>query len=65
MSKETKTDFQMILLKLRKQYKPLAQIARELDICPKSLQIAARKKGVTFFYDKGKAIVDLYEEHCS
>jgi len=59
-----KTDFQIVLLKLRKHYKPLASIARDLDISEKILQVAARKKGKTFMYDNGKAIMDLYEKHC-
>lgn len=59
-----KTDFQMMLRKLRKHYKPLAAIARELDLHEKSLQVACRTKGKSFMYDTGRKIVDLYEAHC-
>jgi len=58
------TNFQNILQTLRTQYKPLAQVARELDMEAKTLQVAARKEGKSFWYDEGKAIIDLYEKHC-
>jgi len=58
------TNFQHILQTLRKQYKPLAKVARELDMQEKTLQVAARVEGKTFRYDDGKAIVALYEKHC-
>jgi len=52
------------LQQIRKHYKPLAQVARELDMDAKKLQVAARYEGKKFLYDEGKAIIDLYEKYC-
>lgn len=55
------TNFREILLYLRKNYKPIAQISDELGICYTTLKRACRTEGKTFHYDNGKKIIDLYK----
>jgi hypothetical protein len=57
-------DWQMILLQLRKHYKPLRRIAFEIGATPSALQKVARYGVKTDLpYMTGKALVDLHNRY--
>jgi hypothetical protein len=65
MQDTSKINWQMILLSLRRDYAPLAKIAREVGCSSKSLQRVARYGCVDMFYSNGSKIMALYNEHCN
>lgn len=59
-------NWQTILLKLRKNYKPLAKIAKDIDVQPSRLQKIARYGVKTDInYTLGAKLIELHREHCN
>lgn len=58
-------DWQVILLDLRRNYKPIAKIAREIGMCEKSLQDRARLGRGDMYYRHGAQIIELHRIHCA
>lgn len=56
-------NWQMVLLQLRSQYKPLAAIAREISMHPNTLQKMARYGANNMLFDNGMALLKLYKKH--
>lgn len=58
-------NWQRILWDLRRNYKPVAAIAREIDMNPKWLQKIA-KQGVKtdIGYHSGARLIELHKAHC-
>jgi len=58
-------NWQSILWELRRNYKPIAAIAREVEYHPKSLQTLAKgNRRHDLPYTVGKKLLDLYAMHC-
>ena len=57
-------DWQKILKDLQRQYKSLAKIGLELDICPSTLQKVARLGCEYMMYRHGVKILALHLKHC-
>ena len=58
-------NWQTILIELRRNYKPLAKIAREIDVQPSRLQKMARYGVKTdISYTLGAKLIKLHREHC-
>ena len=58
-------NWQLILLQLRRNYKPLAKIARECDVQPCRLQKMARFGVKTdISYTLGSKLVELHKKYC-
>jgi uncharacterized protein YlaN (UPF0358 family) len=58
------TDWRQILIELRAKYKPLAQIAREVDMSGDRLRRITQKGAKNMLYENGKKIMDLHDIHC-
>jgi uncharacterized protein YlaN (UPF0358 family) len=57
------TDWQLILLQLRRNYKPLSKIAKEVDMSADRLRRISIKGTKNMLYENGKKIVDLHNLH--
>jgi len=58
-------NWQKILIELRRNYKPLAKVAREIDVQPSRLQKMARYGVKTdISYKLGAKLIELHREHC-
>lgn len=58
-------DWYHILNQLRRQYKPISAIAREVGCCRWTLMKAARSPIKNkFTYEIGVELMKLYEAHC-
>ena len=58
-------NWQIILIQLRRNYKPLAKIAREINVRPYRLQKMARYGVKTDInYKLGAKLIELHREHC-
>lgn len=59
------TDWQIILLQLRRNYKNIAAIAREVGYCSKSLQVLARgTRKHDLPYTTGNKLMELHKKYC-
>lgn len=59
-------NWKLILIQLRRNYKPLAKIAREIDVQPCRLQKMARYGVKTdISYTLGSKLIELHREHCN
>ncbi len=57
-------DWQHVCLQLRRKYKSLHAIAREIDSCGRHLTRLARGEVQQPRFDVGMKLVELYGEHC-
>lgn len=58
-------NWQRILWDLRRHYKPVAAIAREIEYHPKSLQSLAKgNRKHDLPYTVGVKIIELHNKHC-
>jgi uncharacterized protein YlaN (UPF0358 family) len=57
------TDWALVLIQLRKHYKPLAQVAREIGMSPHRLQTISQRGCKNMLYENGKKLVDLHNLH--
>ncbi len=57
------TNFQQLLLELRRHYKPLTLIAREIGMNAKTLQRITQRGSKQMLYDNGVKIVELHKKH--
>ena len=58
-------NWQQLLWDLRRDYKPLAQIADDIGVSHKSLQKAARIGYKRMDYDIGVKLVALHQKYCN
>jgi hypothetical protein len=58
------TDWQLILLQIRRNYKPLAAVAREVGMSAHRLQKISQKGTQTMLYENGKKLIELHNLHC-
>jgi hypothetical protein len=57
-------DWQHVCLQLRRKYKNLHDIAREIDSCGRHLTRLARGEVQQPRFDVGMRLIELYGEHC-
>lgn len=57
------TDWKQILLELRRNYKPVAKIAREIGMNVSSLQKVARKGAKDMLHGNGSKLIELHNIH--
>jgi hypothetical protein len=57
-------DWQHVCLQLRRNYKSLHAIAREIDSCGRHLTRLARGEVQQPRFDTGMRLIELYGEHC-
>ena len=58
-------NWQSILWELRRNYKPIAAVAREVEYHPKSLQSLAKgNRKHDLPYTVGVKIIELHNKHC-
>jgi hypothetical protein len=58
------TDWQLILLQIRRNYKPLAAVAREIGMSAHRLQKISQEGTQTMLYENGKKLIELHRLHC-
>lgn len=56
-------NWQQILLELRSNYKPIAAIAREINMNASTLQKVARKGANEMLYSNGAKLVKLHDQY--
>ena len=56
-------NWQRMLWDLRREYKPLAKLAREIDVNPKTLQSIARGDVKDVYYTLGNKLVKIHDMH--
>lgn len=56
-------NWKMILLDLRREYAPLAKIARDIGVSPKTLQGIARYGVSDVYYTMGAKLIELHSKH--
>lgn len=57
------TDFQQLLLEIRRHYKPLTKVAKEIGMNAKTLQRITQRGSKQMLYDNGVKIVELHRKH--